>query len=56
MNKTVANGLKYTSGQNQWLVEHYINYPKDPSGFNEWNKLLHKTLEESYVKIASFAN
>ena len=56
MNKTVANGLKYTSGQNQWLVEHYNNYPKDPSGFNEWNKLLHKTLEESYVKIASFAN
>ena len=56
MNMTVANGLKYTSGQNQWLVEHYNNYPKDPSGFNEWNKELHKTLDESYTKIASFAN
>ena len=56
MNKTVASGLKYTSGQNQWLVEHYNNYPKDPSGFDEWNKSLHKTLDESYVKIASFAN
>ena len=55
MNKTVASGLKYTSGQNQWLVEHYHNYPKDPSGFDEWNKKLHKTLDESYVKIASFA-
>ena len=43
MNKTVASGLKYTSGQNQWLVEHYYNYPKDPSGFDEWNKNLHKT-------------
>ena len=56
MNKTVANGLKYTSGQNQWLVEHYNNYPKDPSGFDKWNKALHKTLDESFVKIASFAS
>jgi flavin-dependent dehydrogenase len=55
MNKTVASGLKYTSGQNQWLVEHYHNYPKDPSGFDEWNKKLHRTLDESYVKIASYA-
>ena len=55
MNKTVASGLKYTSGQNQWLVDHYYNYPKDPSGFDEWNKKLHKTLDESYVKIASYA-
>tara|TARA_B000000441_G_C21530894_1_gene225976 strand:- start:50 stop:544 length:495 start_codon:yes stop_codon:yes gene_type:complete len=55
MNKTVANGLRYTSGQNQWLVEHYNNYPQDPSGFDDWNKKLHKTLDESYVKIASFA-
>ena len=55
MNKTVASGLKYTSGQNQWLVEHYYNYPKDPSGFDEWSKKLHKTLDESYVKIASYA-
>ena len=56
MNKTVASGLKYTSGQNQWLVEHYYNYPKDPSGFDKWNKALHETLDESFVKIASFAN
>ena len=55
MNKTVASGLKYTSGQNQWLVEHYNNYPKDPSGFDDWNKKLHKTLDESFVKIASYA-
>ena len=54
MNKTVASGLKYTSGQNQWLVEHYNNYPKDPSGFDQWNKSLHKTLDESFSKIATF--
>ncbi|PIW31740.1 MAG: dehydrogenase, partial [Nitrosopumilales archaeon CG15_BIG_FIL_POST_REV_8_21_14_020_37_12] len=55
MNRTVAEGLKYTSGKNKWLVEHYGNYPKDPSGFDEWSKMLHKTLDEAYVKIASFS-
>ena len=55
MNKTVASGLKYTSEQNKWLVEHYRNYPKKPEGFEEWNKSLLKTLDESFVKIASFA-
>jgi len=55
MNKTVASGLKYTSEQNQWLVHHYRNYPKEPSGFEEWNKSLLKTLDESFTKIASFS-
>ena len=56
MNKTVADGLKYTSGQNKWLVSHYNNYPKDPSGFDDWNSKLHRTLDESYKKIESFGN
>jgi len=55
MNKTVASGLKYTSEQNQWLVKHYRNNPKEPSGFEEWNKSLLKTLDESFAKIASFS-
>ena len=42
MNKTVASGLKYTSEQNQWLVDHYENYPKEPEGFEEWEKSLHQ--------------
>ena len=54
MNKTVANGLKYTSQQNQWLVEHYNNYPKDPSGFDSWNQSLHQKLDESFAKIETF--
>ena len=56
MNKTVAEGLKYTSEQNKWLVEHYNKYPKKPSGFDEWNKSLHKTLDTAFIKIASFSN
>jgi flavin-dependent dehydrogenase len=55
MNKTVAEGLKYTSGQNRLLVEHYYNYPKDPSDFDEWSKSLHNILDKSYIKIASFS-
>ena len=54
MNKTVADGLRYTSKQNQWLVHHYEDYPKNPDGFDDWNKSLHKTLEESFSKIATF--
>ncbi len=54
LNQTVAKGLKYTSTENQWLVEHYNNYPKDPLGFDEWNKTLHQRLEEAFAKIAVF--
>jgi len=54
LNQTVAKGLKYTSTENQWLVEHYNNYPKDPSGFDQWNKALHQRLDESFAKIEAF--
>ena len=56
MNKTVAKSLKYTSEQNQWLVEHYYNYPKDPSGFDKWNKTLHQRLGEALTKVEAFGN
>ena len=56
MNKTVAKALRYTSEQNQWLVEHYYNYPKDPSGFEQWNKTLHQRFGEALTKVAAFGN
>ncbi len=56
MNKTVADGLKYTSKQNRWLVEHYYNYPKNPSGFDEWNKTLHQRLDEAFTKVEAFGS
>ena len=56
MNKTVAKSLKYTSEENQWLVEHYYNYPKDPSGFDKWNKTLHQRLDEALTKVEAFGN
>ena len=54
MNKTVAEGLRYTSKENQWLVEHYYDYPKDPSGFEQWSKSLHQRLDESFAKVEAF--
>jgi flavin-dependent dehydrogenase len=56
MNQTVAKALKYTSEQNQWLVEHYYNYPKDPSGFEQWNKILHQRFGEAVTKVEAFGN
>lgn len=56
MNKTVADGLKFTSGENQWLVEHYNNYPKNPSGFDEWNKTLHQRMDAAFTKVEAFGN
>ena len=56
MNRTVAEGLRYTSKKNEWLVNHYNNYPNNPEKFDEWRSDLHKTLDESYKKIESFAD
>ena len=54
MNKTVADGLRYTSKQNQWLVDHYNNYPKNPAGFEQWHKELHQKLDEAFAKVEAF--
>lgn len=51
LNKKLADGLRYTTQQNRWLTEHYRNYPKTPDGFDEWNKKLHKTLQESFEHL-----
>lgn len=56
LNKKLADGLRYTTQQNRWLTEHYRNYPKTPDGFEEWNKKLHKVLDESYQHLAKFDN
>ena len=54
MNKTVADGLRYTSKENQWLVEHYHDYPKNPSGFEQWNKTLHQRMDAAFEKVEAF--
>lgn len=56
LNKKLAEGLRFTTKQNKWLTEHYYNYPPTPEGFYEWRNQLHKVLEESNTKLASFQN
>ncbi len=56
LNKTLANGLRFTTQQNKWLTEHYYNYPDSPEGFDEWSKTLHKVLDESNAKLQEFQN
>ena len=56
LNKTLADGLRFTTQQNKWLTEHYYNYPDSPDGFDEWSKTLHKVLDESNAKLEQFQN
>ncbi len=56
LNKTLAEGLRFTTRQNKWLTEHYYNYPDSPEGFDEWSKTLHKVLAESNDRLARFQN
>ena len=56
MNKTVADGLRYTSKENQWLVDHYRNYPREPSGFDAWNKELHGRMDDAFARVAAFGS
>ena len=34
--------------------KYYYNYPKDPSGFDEWNKTLHQRLGKALTKVEAF--
>ena len=54
MNKTVANGLRFTSSENQWLVSHYNDFPKEPSGFEAWNTQLHQRMDHAFEKVEAF--
>ena len=52
LNKKLAESLKYTASTNEKLMQHYHNYPADPEHFLGWQKILHETLNESFVKFS----
>lgn len=56
LNKKLAEGLKFTTQQNRRLTDHYYNFPDSPEGFGEWNKTLHKILDESNAKLKEYQN
>ena len=51
MNRRLADGLKFTANMNEKLVEHYRNYPSNPEGFPDWQRILDGHLKEAFVKF-----
>ena len=51
VSKRLADSLKYTASMNEKLVDLYKNYPSDPQGFQDWQRLLNGYLNEAYMKL-----
>ena len=51
VNKSLADGLKFTASMNEKLVDLYKNYPSDPQGFQDWQRLLNGYLNEAFMKL-----
>ena len=51
VNKRLADSLKYTASMNEKLVDLYKNYPSDPQGFQDWQRLLNGYLNEAFTKL-----
>ena len=56
LNKRLADGLRFTTGQNRKLTAHYRAYPESPGGFAAWRARLHQILDESNAGLARFQN
>lgn len=56
MNRTVADGLRFTSKENQWMVDHYRSFPSEPAGFDAWSKKLHVRMDAAFARVAAFGN
>ena len=51
VNKSLTDGLKFTASMNEKLVDLYKNYPSDPQGFLDWQRLLNGYLNEAFTKL-----
>ena len=51
VNKRLADNLKFTASMNEKLVDLYKNYPSDPQGFQDWQRLLNGYLNEAFMKL-----
>ena len=51
VNKRLADSLKFTASMNEKLVDLYKNYPSDPQGFQDWQRLLNGYLNEAFMKL-----
>ncbi|MGI0092297.1 MAG: NAD(P)/FAD-dependent oxidoreductase [Nitrososphaerales archaeon] len=47
----LARGLQYTAKKSETLISHNLNFPRSPSGFEEWKKKLQSELNEAYQRF-----
>ena len=48
----LARGLWYTAQKSMSLIQHYMNYPNSPDGFQEWHAKFMAELREAYDKFS----
>jgi flavin-dependent dehydrogenase len=48
----LARGLRYTAQKSIRLIQHYMNYPDSPTGFEEWHAKFMAELAEAYLRFS----
>ena len=48
----LARGLRYTAQKSMRLIQHYMNYPDSPDGFEQWHARFMDELREAYNKFS----
>jgi flavin-dependent dehydrogenase len=48
----LARGLKYAAEKSRKLIEHCVNYPSSPDGFEDWHGKLIVELQEAYARFS----
>ncbi len=48
----LARGLRYTAHKSMRLIQHYMNYPSSPEGFEEWHTKFMNELREAFNKFS----
>jgi geranylgeranyl reductase family protein len=48
----LARGLRYAAQKSMRLIEHYMNYPDSPTGFEAWHAKFMAELREAYAKFS----
>jgi len=48
----LARGLHYTAQKSMRLIQHYMNYPNSPDGFEQWHAKFMDELREAYNKFS----
>jgi digeranylgeranylglycerophospholipid reductase len=48
----LARGLRYAADKSRKLIQHYMNYPESPDGFQDWHSRFKAELQEAYARFS----